>query len=56
MMPRLNSRKAKRPAIGFSASAACADVWMSTTPLACSFAAVLMMMKSAMRFENHMPM
>jgi hypothetical protein len=55
MMPRLNSTKVNSPASGRSASAACAEVWMSVTPTACSVAAVLRMMKKAIRFENVIP-
>ena len=55
MMPRLNSRKVSSPASGRSASAAWAEVWMSRTPAACSVAAVLRMMKNAIRLEKVMP-
>jgi hypothetical protein len=54
-MPRLNNRNVMSPASGRSASAACADVWMSSTPAWCSVIAVLRMMKNAMAFENVMP-
>ena len=55
MMPSAKTVKAKRPAIGRSASAAWAEVWMSVTPCACSVAAVVSMMNSAMMFEAPMP-
>ena len=55
MMPAAKMAKAKAPAIGRSASAACAEVWMSVTPWAFSVAAVVMMMNSATRFESAMP-
>ena len=55
MMPRLNSRKVSSPASGRSASAAWAEVWMSRDPAACSVAAVLRMMKNAIRLEKVMP-
>ena len=56
MMPRLKRRNAKRPAIGRSASAACADDSISVMPCVCSVTAVVSMMKNAIRFENAMPM
>ena len=56
MIPRLNSRKAASPAIGFSASAACCVLSMSVLPLAFSVAAVVSMMKKATRFDMAMPM
>ena len=40
MIPAANSAKVKTPAIGRSASAAWAEVWISVTPCACSVAAV----------------
>src|SRR6266852_7659874 len=55
MMPAANSAKVNTPAIGRSASAACEDVWISVTPLACSVAAVAKMMNRAMRFEMPIP-
>ena len=55
MMPSAKMVKAKRPAIGRSASAACDEVWMSVTPCAFSVAAVVSMMNSAMMFEKPMP-
>ena len=54
-MPSANSAKVKTPAIGRSASAAWAEVWMSVTPLACSVAAVAKMMKMATTFETPIP-
>ena len=42
-------------ASGFSAKAACAEVWMLVMPCACSAAAVVIKMASATRFENAMP-
>jgi hypothetical protein len=56
MMPMLKSRNAKFPAMGRSASAACAELSMSVTPCACSVAAAVSMMKNAIRFEKPMPM
>jgi superfamily I DNA/RNA helicase len=43
------------PAMGFRAWAACAEVWMSVTPLACRVAAVVMMMAMAMMLEKAIP-
>ena len=40
MMPSAKTTKAKRPAMGCSASAAWDEVWMSVTPCACRVAAV----------------
>ena len=56
MMPRLNSRKAKSPAMGRKALAASAEVRMSSMPCAWSVTADVSMMKKATRFENAMPM
>ena len=55
MMPAANTQNANRPAIGRSASAACALVWISSTPCACRVAAAVTMMNSAIRFETPMP-
>ena len=55
MMPRLNSTKAKSPAIGFRASAASAAVAMSVFPCICRVAAVLIMMAIATMLETAMP-
>ncbi len=41
MMPSAKTTKANGPAIGRSASAAWAEVWMSVTPWACRVAAVV---------------
>ena len=51
MMPAANRAKASSPAIGRKASAACAAVSILVTPCAPSVAAVVTMMKKAMRFE-----
>ena len=55
MIPIANRAKANWPAIGRSASAACAAVPICVMPLACSVAAVASMMASAMRLEKAMP-
>ena len=54
--PRANSVKAKSPAMGLSASAACAVVWISVMPLAFRVMAVASITQNAMRLENTMPM
>ena len=41
--------------LGRKASAACAEVWMSVWPASCSVAAAVMMIDSAIKFENAMP-
>jgi len=46
---------AKGPAIGFKASAACAELSISVLPWACSVAAVVTIIESAIRFEKAMP-
>ena len=55
MMPAANSTKVNGPAIGRSASAACAEVWISVMPCACSVVAVVMMMNRLMTLEYPMP-
>ena len=55
MIPRLNSAKARSPAIGFNTSAASAAVVMSVFPCACKVAAVLIMMAIATILETAMP-
>ena len=55
MMPRLNSMKAKLPAMGRNASAACDEVWMSVRPWMFNVTAVVSTMKNATRLENPMP-
>ena len=55
MMPAANSTKVNTPATGRSASAACDEVWISVMPCAFSVAAVVMMMKSAIRLEKPIP-
>src|SRR5712671_1443418 len=55
MMPAANRAKVKTPAIGRSASAAWAEVWISVIPCACNVAAVVMMMNRLIRLENPMP-
>lgn len=55
MMPSAKMSSARGPAIGFNASAAWAELWMSVLPCACKVAAVVMMIESAIRFENAIP-
>ena len=55
MIPKLNNRNANSPAIGFNASAACAEVWMSLIPCPCNVTAAVNMMKNAIRFETPIP-
>jgi hypothetical protein len=55
MRPAANSVKVKTPAIGRSASAASAAVVIFVRPWACKVAAVVTMMKNAMRLETIMP-
>ena len=55
MMPAANRAKPNGPATGRSASAACAEVRMSVTPLACNVAAAAKMMNTAMILETVMP-
>ena len=55
MMPSAKMNSANAPAIGLSASAACDEDWMSVMPVACSVAAVVMMIAIAIRLENAMP-
>ncbi len=54
-MPAANSRKANSPAMGRSAVAASAEVWMVVMPCTCSVTAVVRMMKKATRLEKPMP-
>ncbi len=51
MMPAANSANVNTPAIGRSASAAWADVWMSLMPCAFKVAAVATMMNRLIMFE-----
>ena len=55
MMPNANRANVNTPAIGRSASAACAEVWMLVTPCAFRVAAVLTMMNRATTFEYPIP-
>ena len=55
IMPAANNAKVNTPAIGRSASAAWAEVWMSVIPCAFSVAAVVMMMNRLIRLEYPMP-
>ena len=54
-MPSAKMNSAKCPAIGLSASAACADVSISVLPLAFSVAAAVMMIEIAIKFEKAIP-
>ncbi len=55
MMPSAKRTKAKGPAAGRSASAACAELWISVAPLACSVAAVVTMMARPTSTATPMP-
>ena len=55
MIPAANSAKVSSPAIGRRASAACEAVSIFVMPLACSVAAVVTMMKKAMRLAKTIP-
>ena len=55
MIPAANTANANSPAIGRSASAACAEVWMLVSPCAFKVAAVVMMMNRLIRLENPIP-
>ena len=56
MMPTEKTTKAKGPANGSSAAAACAAVWTLVFPWAWRTAAEVRMMKYITRLENAMPM
>ena len=55
MIPAANNAKVNAPAIGRSASAAWAEVWMSVIPCAFSVAAAVMMMNRLIRLEYPIP-
>jgi hypothetical protein len=54
-IPKANTMNANSPAIGLSASAACAEVSTEVMPALLRVAAAVRMMASAMRFEKAMP-
>lgn len=55
MIPIVKINEANSPAIGFKASAACAEVVMLVTPLAFNVAAVVIMIETAIRLEKPIP-
>ena len=55
MIPIVKINEASSPAIGFKASAACAEVAMLVTPLAFNVAAVVIMIETAIRLEKPIP-